>query len=144
MKFPRNVRILRSHFDMAPFAAVFFLLVIFLVFGALLPVQGLRMQLQPPVADDLPGTDNPTVAVAVDSGGRFYFGNQIVTEAQLKSGLSKAVKNSRSPLTLVIHADKSVTYEQLLSLTLLARANGIHNAMLATLPRVTDAPASHE
>jgi biopolymer transport protein ExbD len=100
------------------------------------------LQLQPPAADDLPGTDKPTVAVAVDSGGRFYFGNQIVTEEQLKIGLSNVAKNSRSPLTLVIHADKSVTYEQLLSLMLLAHANGIHNAMLATLPRVTDAPAT--
>jgi biopolymer transport protein ExbD len=142
MKFPRNVRILRSHFDMAPFAAVFFLLVIFLMLGAFIPVPGLPLQLQPPAADDLPGTDKPTVAVAVDSGGRFYFGNQIVTEEQLKIGLSNVAKNSRSPLTLVIHADKSVTYEQLLSLMLLAHANGIHNAMLATLPRVTDAPAT--
>jgi biopolymer transport protein ExbD len=139
MKFPRNVRILRSHFDMAPFAAVFFLLVIFLMLGAFLPVPGLPLQLQPPATDDLPGTDKPTVAVAVDSGGRFYFGNQIVTEAQLKTGLGNAVKNSRAPLTLVIHADRSVTYEQLLSLTLLARTNGIDNAMLATLPRFTDA-----
>jgi biopolymer transport protein ExbD len=142
MKFPRNVRILRSYFDMAPFAAVFFLLVIFLMFGAFIPIPGLPLQLQPPVADDLPGTDKPTVAVAIDSGGRFYFANQIVSEAQLNSSLSNTVKNSRAPLTLVIHADKSVTYEQLLNLTLLARANGIDSAMLATLPRATDAPAT--
>ena len=142
MKFPRNVRILRSHFDMAPFVTVFFLLVIFVMLGAFIPTPGLPLQLQPPSADDLPGTGKLTVAVAVDYGGRFYFGNQIVTEAQLKTGLGNAVKNFRSPLTLVIHADRSVTYEQLLSLTLLARANGIDNAMLATLPRVTDTPAT--
>ena len=75
MKFPRNSRLLRSSFDMAPFAAVLFLLVIFLMLGALLPVQGLRVRLQPPVAGDLPGVDKPTVAVAVDSSGRFYFAN---------------------------------------------------------------------
>ena len=45
MKFPRNARLLRSPFDLAPFAAVFFLLVIFLLLGALLPVPGLRVQL---------------------------------------------------------------------------------------------------
>jgi hypothetical protein len=62
----------------------FFLLVIFLMLGALLPTPGIALQLQP--ADgDLPGTDQPTVAVAVDSGGRFYFANQIVSEAQLTS-----------------------------------------------------------
>jgi biopolymer transport protein ExbD len=140
MKFPRNIRLLRNPLDVAPFAAVLFLLVIFLLLGALLPVQGLRMQLQPPTANDLPGIDQPGVAVAVDSIGRFYFKNKIVTEAELRAGLINAVKGSREPLTLVVHADKTVTYDQLVRLTLLAREAGIQNALLATLPRVTATP----
>jgi biopolymer transport protein ExbD len=138
MKFPRNTRLLRNPLDVAPFAAVFFLLVIFLLLGALLPTPGIPLQL--PVASDLPGTDQPVVAVAVDAGGRYYFANQIVGEAQLKSELSAAVKNFRAPLTLIIHADKSVTYDQLVHLTLLARDAGIQNALLATLPRVVATP----
>jgi biopolymer transport protein ExbD len=141
MKFPRNAKILRSPFEVAPFAAVLFLLVIFLMLGALLPTQGIKFQLQPPAADDLPGIDQPVVAMAVDSGGRFYFANRIVSEAQLNSSLSNAVKNSRSPLTLVIHADKSVTEDQLIQLALLARNAGIHDALLATLPRAVNPPA---
>lgn len=136
MKFPRNVKILHSPFEVAPFAAVFFLLVIFMLLGALLPVPGIPFQLQPPTASDLPGIDQPSVAVAVDSGNRFYFANQMVSEAQLKGDLSNAVKSTRAPLTLVIHADKSVTYDQLVHLTMLARDAGIQNALLATLPRV--------
>jgi biopolymer transport protein ExbD len=138
MKFPRNTKLLRSPFEIAPFAAVFFLLVIFMMLGALLPVPGIP--LQPPTANDLPGVDKPSVAVAVDSSGRFYFANQIVSEAQLSSGLSNAVKNSREPLTLVIHADKAATCDQLVRLTLLARDAGIRNALLATLPRVANTP----
>ena len=141
MKFPRNAKILRSPFEMAPFAAVLFLLVIFLLLAALLPVQGLRVQLQPPVAGDLPGIDKPTVAMAVDSRGRFYFKNKIVSEAELRAGLTNAVKNSREPLSLVIHADKTVTYDQLVRLTLLARDAGIQNALLATLRGAASAPA---
>ena len=140
MKFPRNSRLLRNPFDIAPFAAVFFLLVIFLMLGALLPVQGLHVQLQPPTANDLPGIDKPGVAVAIDSGGRLYFANQLVNEAELKSDLSAAAKNSRKPLTLIIHADQTVTYGQLVQLTLLARAAGIQNALLATLPRFVKTP----
>ena len=140
MKFPRNTRLLRSPFEIAPFAAVFFLLVIFMMLGALLPTPGIS--LQPPTANDLPGIDKPSVAVAVDSSGRFYFANEIVTEAQLKSHLATAAKNSREPLTLVVHADKSVTYEQLVHLTLLARDAGIQNALLATLPRVVENKSS--
>jgi biopolymer transport protein ExbD len=138
MKFPRNTRLLRSPFDIAPFAAVFFLLVIFVMLAAILPTPGIP--LLPPQAEDLPGTDRPSVTVAVDSGGRIYFANQLVSEAQLKSNLSAAAKNSREPLTLVIHADKTVTYGQLVHLTLLARDAGIQSALLATLPRVVSAP----
>jgi biopolymer transport protein ExbD len=133
MKFPRHYRLLRGPFDMAPFAAVMFLLVIFLMLGMLMPTPGIPLRL--PVADDLPGVDKPTVAMAVDAQGRFYFANQIVTEDKLKTAFKTAVHKSREPLTLVIHADKTVTYEQLVHLTLLAREAGIQNALLATLPR---------
>jgi biopolymer transport protein TolR len=135
MKFPRNARLLRSTLDVAPFAVVFFLLIIFLTLAALLPTPGLSLRLPP--ASDLPGTDKPTVAVAIDAEGRLFFANQIVTENELKSHLSRAVKSARGPLTLLVQADKSVTYGQLVRLTLLARDAGINDALLATLPRVT-------
>ena len=140
MKFPRSAKILRSHFDVAPFAAVFFLLVIFLLLGGLLPVQGLRMQLNPPTTAELPGVNQRTVAMAVDATGRFYFENQIVTERQLTTSLRAAAVGSREPLTLVIHADKSVTYDQLAHLALLARSCGLTNSLLATLPRAEAKP----
>jgi biopolymer transport protein ExbD len=78
--------------------------------------------------------------MAVDASGRFYFANQLVSEAQLESSLAAAAKKSREPLTLVIHADKTVTYEQIVRLTLLARDAGIQNALLATLPRIVNTP----
>jgi len=148
MKFPRTAKILRSQFDVAPFAAVFFALLIFLLLGALIPVPGLRMSLTPPSAADLPGVDRPVVAIAVDAQGRLYFENQVVTEAVLKTSLVVALKSSREPLTLVIHADKSVSYDQLAHLALLAREPeagntnlGITRILLATLPTPGTAPA---
>lgn len=142
MKFPRNAKILRSHFDVAPFAAVFFLLVIFMMLAALIPTAGIPLQpLQPPEAENLPGTDKPNVAMAVDAAGNLYYGNQIVTERVLISSLMAATNAARSPLTLVIHADKAVTYDTLVHLTLLARNCGITNTWLATLPRVEPAAA---
>ena len=134
MKFPRTAKTLGSQSDAAPYAAVFFLLVIFLLLGALIPTPGVPLNL--PAADNLPGTDKPTVAVAIDASNRLYFSNQLVSEAQLKSSLSNRVHQSFAPLTLVIQADKAVSYEQLLRTTLLARDIGITNALLATLPGV--------
>jgi biopolymer transport protein ExbD len=136
MKFPRTAKILRNQFDVAPFAAVFFTLLIFLLLAALLPVPGLRMNLTPPTAADLPGMDRPNLAIAVDAQNRLYFENQIITEAVLKTTLAAAAKSTRVPLTLVIHADKAVQYDELAHLALLARAPeiGITNLLLATLP----------
>ena len=143
MKFPRNTRLLRNPFDVAPFAAVFFLLVIFLMVAALLPTPGIPLQL-PAVGSvsgaDLPGAGQTPVSVAIDANGRFYFANQIVSEAQLAANLAAAAKKSREPLTLVIYADKTVTYEQLVRLTLLARDAKITNSLLATLPRSSNPP----
>lgn len=139
MKFPRGVKILCDQFNVAPFAAVLFCLVILLMLGALMPTQGLRTQLTPPSAGELPGVGGPTVAVALDANGRLYFANQVVTnETELRAELHQAATTARDPLTLVIHADKSVTYDQLAHLALLARASGITNALLATLPRLVN------
>lgn len=134
MKFPRNVRLLRSTFDIAPFAVVFFLLIIFVTVATLLPPPGLSLHL--PVSGDLPGPDKPTVVVAMDAEGRLFFQNQLVTEKAFQQNLEKVVKESHQPLTLVIQADTSITYGQLVHLTLLASQSGIHDVLLATLPRV--------
>jgi biopolymer transport protein ExbD len=90
----------------------------------------------------LPGTDKPTVSVAVDADGRLYYENQWITEAKLRVRLSDAANKSPEPLTLVVQADKSVSYETCLRLALLARDAGISEALLATLPRAYAAPAS--
>jgi len=81
------------------------------------------------------------VAMAVDAQERLYFENQIVTESVLIPSLKAAVRGARTPLTLIIHADKSVRYETLAHLSLLARDCGITNALLATLPRAEAATA---
>jgi len=124
--------------DAAPIASVFFLIVIFVMLGPLVYTPGLHVQL--PVANDLPGTDKPTVTVGVDAANRLYYANQLVSEAELKSRLVAAVTASSQPLTLVVQADKTVTYDSLVQLTLLARDAGIRDALLATLPRLITPP----
>ena len=88
----------------------------------------------------MPGTDKPTVSVAIDADGRLYYENQWIEESDLRRRLQEAVKKSPEPLTLVVQADKAVSYEMCLRLTLLARDAGISEALLATLPRPYAAP----
>ncbi len=141
MKFPRNARIFRGQLDVAPFASVFFLLVIFLMVSSwVVYTPGVRLQL--PVADNLPGTDKPTVAVAIDKSGRLYFKNRSIEEAELSEELRKSVTASVEPLTLVVQADEAVSYKMLIRLRVLARDAGISDALLATLPRVMAPPGA--
>jgi biopolymer transport protein ExbD len=138
MKFRRRARLPRTPFDVTAYAAVFFLMVLMLLLSTRSYTPGVRINL--PVAGDLPGTDQPTVTVAMDEGGRYYFDNQLIAEGALKLQLRSAAVQSTEPLTLVIQADKAVRQENLMRLTLLARDAGIRDALLATLPRAVAAP----
>ncbi len=132
MKFPRNARIFRGQLDFAPFATVFFLLVIFLMLGALVYTPGVSLQL--PTANDLPGIDKPMVAVAVDRNGRLYYENTNIAEPQLRERLAEAARTSNGPPVLLLQADRAADWDTLLRLTLMAREAGITQAWGATLP----------
>lgn len=139
MKFPRNARIFRGQLDVAPFAIVFLLLVLFMMLSSLIYTPGVHIQL--PIADDLPGTDKPALSVAVDKEGRLYFENQRVEENDLKMRLHRVATNSSQPLVVLIHADEAVTMTMFAHLELLLRDAGISEAQLATLPRPFADPA---
>jgi biopolymer transport protein ExbD len=124
--------------EVAPFAAIFFLLVLFLLAGSLVYTPGVHIQL--PTANDLPGTDKPTVSVALDGNGRLFYQNRLIEENDLKNRLTRAAKSSGEKLTLVVQADKAASYEQIVHLALLARDAGISEALLATLPRPLASP----
>jgi biopolymer transport protein ExbD len=134
MRFPRHARLLRSQLDAAPFASVLFLLVMFMMLTSLVYTPGARLELQLPRANGLQGTDKPTVSVAVDADGRLYYENQWVEEDALRRRLQEAARKSPEPLTLVVRADKAVSYERLMRLRGLAQEAGILEAWLATLP----------
>ena len=126
--------------DAAPFAGVFFLLVIFLLLhSSLVFMPGVPIQL--PEARGLAGTDSASLAVAVDSNGQLYFENQLISKDRLKGRLQSAVSQARQPLALVIQADKRVVAEQLTELWLLARDAGIREIIQATRPPLVPSAA---
>ena len=133
MKFPRNARIFRGQLDAAPFATVFFLLVIFLMLGQLVYTPGVRLRL--PTGDNLSGTDKTPVRVAIDASGRLYFENHLIAENELRGELISAVKKSSEPLALLVMADERVPHQILMRVSLLARDAGITETWLAALPR---------
>jgi biopolymer transport protein ExbD len=142
MRFPRRVQIFKGQMDAAPFAGVFFLLVIFLLLNSSLVFPpGLKLKL--PAAEELPGTSGPTATVAVDASGLYFFKHQVIAEKQLKARLATAVKESGEPLTLVVLADKSVSLETIIRLNRLARGAGIYEAVLMTRPPLLPVTSSN-
>jgi biopolymer transport protein ExbD len=140
MRLPRNHKIFRGQLDAAPFAAVFFLLVIFLVFNSgLVFTPGVPLTL--PSAGELPGLTNRAVVVAVAANGTCYYENQITPDNELKVRLRSAAQ-SGGPLTLVLQADAEVNYRKLASLCQIAREAGIRNTWLATRPVLRPEPAA--
>ncbi|MEO8425498.1 MAG: biopolymer transporter ExbD [Verrucomicrobiota bacterium] len=133
MRLPRRVQIFKGQMDAAPFAGVFFLLVIFLLLNSSLVFPpGLKLQL--PEAEELPGTSGATITVAIDASGLYFYQHQVIAEKQLRARLATEVKQSGEPLTLVVRADKSVSLETIIRLNRLARSAGIHEAVLTTRP----------
>jgi biopolymer transport protein ExbD len=133
MRFPRNKQIFRGQLDLAAFASVLFVMLIFvLLHSQLVFTPGIPIRL--PEADDLPGAFGHTIVVAVDASGQYYFDNQVMHERTLRQRLMEEVSAAREPLTLVIEADQSVTWDELKKLGLLARKSGVKDAVLATRP----------
>jgi biopolymer transport protein ExbD len=107
MRFPRNARIFRGQLDTAPFAAVFFVLVLLLFISS-------RPAFTPGVHIDLPagdagasGTLDPLVVVGIDTEGQLYFENRLRTEDELLQRLEALIQQSPQPVTLMVQADRA-------------------------------------
>ena len=137
MKFPRNARIFRGQLDFAPFAAVLFLLVIFVLLGKMLYTPGIPVRL--PSAGDviLPGATGPTLSVAVTTNA-FYFQDELVPENELSNRLFAAKQKISEPVTLIVQFDEDVTDKNHIKMWSLARQVGFTNLLQSTLPRVYD------
>ena len=135
MRFPRNKQIFRGQLDVAAFASVLFILLIFvLLHSQLVFTPGVPIRL--PEADGLPGVIGHTRVVAVDANGQYYFDNQLTYERVLRQRLLEEVAASREPLTLIIKADEAVSAARVMELIVMARNAGM-NAAWATRPAMS-------
>jgi biopolymer transport protein ExbD len=123
----------------AAFAGVLFILLIFILLRPhLVFTPGVPIRL--PEQEDLPGVigRGRTIVVAVDASGQFYFDNQLIHERLLRQRLIEEVNAAREPVTLVIEADESVTWNTLQKLGGIARKAGVKDAVGATRPPLSN------
>jgi len=135
MKLPRHLRPLAGPVDIGAFLSVFFVLLAFILFRtALIPPQGVEIELPQVSLARLPGVMRPWITVVVDQDGRFYFDGQLIPADALQTQLMEKVRQSPEPMTLLIEADRRVSHEQVLRLCSLAYKAGIRRIVLATRP----------
>jgi biopolymer transport protein ExbD len=94
---------------------------------------GMRIAL--PVAPDKPGVNTPSVMVAVNANGQYFYEDQLVREDDdLQAKLAQAASASREPLTLVLKMDREVAVDTFVKLSEMARKAGFANVVVGTRP----------
>lgn len=130
MKLPRNAKIFRGQLDLAPFAGVFFLLVIFVTLSSpLVFTPGVPVEL--PHQSPVGGVTGPAVSVVVDRFGQFFFANQQMNASQLEQHIREAVGKYEQSLTLIVQADSQVSHGVVTELGEMARRAGIPRILYA-------------
>ena len=144
MRYPRNAKIFRGQLDAAPFAGVFFCLLLFILLASnLVYTPGVKINLAQ--AGELPGVANASLVVAVSANGAYHFRNRSITEGKLKEELRGAVlasKSANEKLVLVALLDEAVNSQALVQLAEIAREAGITEMLQATRPRFESADSS--
>lgn len=87
-----------------------------------------------PPANAVIGTPNPTVSVAVNLGGQYFYENRIISGPALQNRLSNLVVRTSQPLTLLVIADESVEYRVMVQLAEIAKKSGISDLLQVTRP----------
>jgi biopolymer transport protein ExbD len=136
MKLPRNAKVFRGQLDVAPFMAVFLLMLLFIVLRQQITfVPGLSVAL--PEAVELSGVQGPAVTVVLDRNGQIYFDNRLLPAGQpdaLKEYLRSAIEKAGHPVTLIVQQDREVKMDAWVQLCLAAREAGIRDVLLAAKP----------
>jgi len=121
MRFPRNARVFRGQLELAPFAGVFFLLVLFfLLHSSIVFTPGIRLHLTGNEGGASGGEPRRTVTVGSDA--KLHYQGGVFDEPGLLQRLREDTQSAASPGTLVIQADPVRQRELVVRLRDAARA----------------------
>ena len=95
-----------------------------------------NVPLELPDSNQVMATASPSLVVAVNLGGQFFFENQLVSRETLLQKLRNAVKTYKAPPSLVIMADKATESSVLIGISEIANEAGITQVLLGVRPRL--------
>lgn len=94
-------------------------------------------RLEIPAAAGYGGTSNAALHVSINLSGQVFFENHLVRQSQLELELRQAAAGLPKPVTMVLHADRHVTVEELVGLGSIARSAGLDEVLVAVRPQPT-------
>lgn len=137
---PRSKR--RARIEIIPLIdIVFFLLATFVMVSlSMIKNQGIAVNL-PQAASASPQTQEESVAISIDNGGRLFFDKALVDAAQLEARLD-ALKAQRPDARVVIHGDVKAEFGLAIEVLDAVRRHGITKVAIQTQPTASAANPS--
>lgn len=132
-----SIQIKRSqaaNLSLTPLIDVVFLLLIFFLVTSEFEEEERKLDIVLPTATSAtPMTGKPReVVVDIDPRGQLYVGGQAMTMAQLEEILVRAVANNPTNQSVVIRADRSVTFQPVVNVMDLCNRTGVSDYSVTT------------
>lgn len=127
-------RKIEAHIDMTPMIDTLLQLFLIFLLGATLASSSVdinlpRVKQESVTARDLPGA----VTVSIDAERRIYLENQLIPRNRLQTELRRLIEGS-AELTVLLQADKSLVYEQIIRVMVEIQQTGATRVLLAYYP----------
>lgn len=128
-----------SEMNVVPYIDVMLvLLVIFMVTAPIL-TQGVEVNLPKVSTKPLPNKNEPPLIIALTANGKYYL--ELGTQAKQEAGLGeiaskvRLIKRQRQNLQVLVKADKTVSYGEIMQIMAILQAAEINNVGLLADPK---------
>ena len=133
MRLTRTTRTSPFLYQIVPLLDVLFVLLVFFILTATFVTQP-GLTVEPPASNFTvePALRSQIISIVGKQPPQIFFRDQLVTKAQLDALLTK--QNESTATTIVIKADRTVAYDEVMSLTNLTLAHGYRVVMAGSVP----------
>jgi len=127
---PAVIKHRKPEITMAPLIDVSFLLLIFFMVTTVFPEND-GILIEKPTSENTARLHDKNVILKLDSNGQTYFNDAVVSLADIKRLVAREIKINNT-VSVIVHADKNSTTEQLIKVIDTAKSGGAQKLGIAT------------